>query len=367
MSPAQPSIPGDCFAPDYAQARRRFLQAAQAATLTVHSEPHPLPGRDGEALAVDAVLDGAPDTQRLLIVSSGCHGIEGHAGSAVQIALLRDAVFRKAAHGAGVALLHLHALNPHGFSFGHRVTHENVDLNRNFVDFSQPRPHNPLLPRLAPVLLPERWPPTPGNRLALYGFALRHGIRATQTTISQGQYQDPEGLFFGGNGPSWSRLALERLLARFGSHARRIGWIDVHTGLGPNGVAERILAGRPEPVLLKRARAWWGPGLTCTQEGSSSSAVLMGEMWQAAAATCPQAELTAMVMEVGTQSKLKVLDALRGDQWLRLHPQAGEKQRAAIHQRMREAFYTETPAWQAAVLAQGCELALQAVRGLAAT
>jgi hypothetical protein len=41
------------FAPRYAQARERFLEAAATAGLPVQSHPHPLPGNEGEALALD--------------------------------------------------------------------------------------------------------------------------------------------------------------------------------------------------------------------------------------------------------------------------------------------------------------------------
>ena len=61
------------FSKSYAQARQKFLNAAQAAGLTVDANIHPLKGRDGEELAMDVVLDGSPDADKLLIVSSACH------------------------------------------------------------------------------------------------------------------------------------------------------------------------------------------------------------------------------------------------------------------------------------------------------
>ena len=51
----------DAFSESYGQARGKFLDAAGAAALAVQSHPHPLPGRDGETLAMDVVLDGAAD------------------------------------------------------------------------------------------------------------------------------------------------------------------------------------------------------------------------------------------------------------------------------------------------------------------
>ncbi|MGD9832289.1 MAG: DUF2817 domain-containing protein, partial [Piscinibacter sp.] len=47
------------FSQRYAEARSRFLAAAEAAGLDVESHAHPLLGRDGEALAMDVVHEGA--------------------------------------------------------------------------------------------------------------------------------------------------------------------------------------------------------------------------------------------------------------------------------------------------------------------
>ena len=105
------------FAQSYAEARTKFLASAQAAGLAVQSHAHPLPGRDGEALAMDVARFGPADAQALLLISSACHGVEGFCGSGVQNALLADASFHAQAQAAGVAVLYIHALNPHGFSW----------------------------------------------------------------------------------------------------------------------------------------------------------------------------------------------------------------------------------------------------------
>ena len=78
------------FSQSYAEARQQFLEAAAAAGLAVQSHVHPLTGRDGEALALDVVRDGPVDASRVLILSSGCHGVEGFCGSAVQTAASRS-------------------------------------------------------------------------------------------------------------------------------------------------------------------------------------------------------------------------------------------------------------------------------------
>ena len=83
------AAPEQAFAPSYVQARDLFLHAAHERGLAVDTRPHPLPGRDGESMAMDVVWDGPAQASRVLIVSSACHGVEGHCGSGVQVDALR--------------------------------------------------------------------------------------------------------------------------------------------------------------------------------------------------------------------------------------------------------------------------------------
>ncbi|MEW6707483.1 MAG: M14 family metallopeptidase [Pseudomonadota bacterium] len=352
------------FSQSYAEARGKFLAAADAAGLDVHSHAHPMLGRDGEALAMDVARYGPADANGLLILSSACHGVEGFCGSAIQTALLSEPALHSAAHEAGVAVLYVHALNPYGFSWWRRTTHENVDLNRNFHDFSQPLPANPGYDELAHALVPQQWPPTPQNEAVLMAYAEQHGAKGLQQAITAGQYSHPQGIFYGGINPTWSQQTLRHVLQEHGRRCARLGWVDFHTGLGPSGVGERILACRNDPEALARARRWWGPQVTSIYEGSSSAVLLEGLMWLAAYDECPQAQYTGVALEFGTVPLEETLYALRADQWLDNHPEAGAPQAAQIKRLIRDAFYADTPAWKDAVIAQGREVALQAVRGL---
>ncbi|MFY9511563.1 MAG: DUF2817 domain-containing protein, partial [Rubrivivax sp.] len=65
------------FAQHYAEARTKFLVAAQAAGAVLQSHAHPQPGHDGELLAMDVARLGAADTSAVLLVTSACHGVEG--------------------------------------------------------------------------------------------------------------------------------------------------------------------------------------------------------------------------------------------------------------------------------------------------
>ena len=352
------------FSQTYAQARQQFLASCAAHQLPVESHIHPLAGRDGEQLAIDVARSGPANARNLLVISSGCHGVEGFCGSAVQIDLLTDPQWATLTRNDDLAVLYIHALNPYGFSWLRRVTHENVDLNRNFQDFSQPLPDNPDYRAIAELLVPAQWPPALSNPLRLRLHALRHGRKALQSAISRGQHSDPRGLFCAGNASTWSNQQLRQILRQHGQQCRRIGWIDVHTGLGPSGVGERIYKGRADHTDIARARAWWGAGLTNSFDGSSSSAQLNGTLDWAAMGECPQAEYTGMTLEYGTLPGPKVLKALRAEQWLENQSSPAPALRARIKQQLRDAFYVDNDGWKIRVLQQAREAMQQAVAGL---
>ncbi|HSV48184.1 MAG TPA: M14 family metallopeptidase [Ramlibacter sp.] len=356
------------FSSSYAQARQRLLEATAAAGLVADALVHPLRGLQGEELALDVVRDGPADFPRLLIVSSACHGVEGFCGSGVQVAALRDAAWRAHAAAQGVAVLYLHALNPWGFAQMLRTTHENVDLNRNFHDFSRPLPVNTAYAELHPLLVPAQWPPSADNEQALLRYVAERGQAAFQAAVSGGQYAFADGMFFGGSAPCWSNGALREVLRTHARHATRIAWIDLHTGLGPSGLGERIFAGPDDAQAVRRARQWWDSGgrtpVTSIYDGSSTSAMLTGMMWMAVGEECPQAEYTGIAMEYGTVPVLETLQAVRAGNWLHGHPEAAPELAQRIRRQVLDAFYTDTAQWKQQVLDQAQESMLQAVRGL---
>ena len=381
------SIP-TAFSSSYAQARVKFLEAAAQAGLSASSYLHPLKGKEGEDLAMDVVLDGAPDAEQLLVVSSACHGVEGYCGSGVQVFALHDSEWREKCRAAGVAVLYIHALNPFGFSHLRRVTHENVDLNRNFQDFSQPLPpstDNPGYASLHDLLLPKQWPPTPEN-IALCADWMRaraikdsqnadeiSGLRAFQQAVTKGQYTHADGLFFGGSAPTWSNLTLRAVLRQFATHCLRLAWVDLHTGLGPRGLGERIFACKDDATAYERASRWWGnhgnpsgeTPVTSIYNGSSTSALLTGLMWSSVYEEAPQAEYTAIAMEYGTVHVGDVLEALRAEHWLNNHPHTPADQAEQIKKQLLDAFYIDEDDWKGQIVSQARQAMFQAVDGLA--
>jgi len=358
--------PFQYFSRSYAEARARFIGAARSRSLPV--ETHLLPdhaGFDGEPLAIDVALLGPTGARTALVLTSGIHGIEGYCGSGAQTALIDDAAFVRAANAAGVAVVFAHAINPHGFSHGRRVNEDNVDLNRNFHDFAVPPPVNAAYADVHDLLLPPTWPPSAENEAKAAAYVATHGTRAYQAAVTGGQYAFPDGLFYGGARPTWSNRTVRAVLRRHAAGRRRLGWIDIHTGLGPRGRGEKIFAGPNRPENLARTRTWWGAEVTSIYDQSSSSSELTGLMFSAAYDECPGVECTGIGLEYGTLPLADVLQALRADHWLHRHPEATAEQRAGIRQQVRAAFYIEADDWKAAVCVQARDAALRALAQLA--
>src|SRR5690242_6283232 len=186
----------------YAEAREKFHAAANERGLSVETHVHPaLRGRDGEELAVDVAILGPSVSASLLCAISGTHGVEGFCGSGVQIALLEDPAVTAAVEQREVAVMFYHALNPYGFSHWSRTNEDNIDLNRNFRDFSRPLPVNDAYLEVHDFMVPATWPPAPQNEARIGAYIAKHGQDALQAAVSGGQCDRPDGLFFGGNQP----------------------------------------------------------------------------------------------------------------------------------------------------------------------
>jgi len=352
------------FSRSYAEARQKFLNAASQRGLQVESHMLPMPGVDGESLATDVVREGAANASKMLVVISGVHGVEGFCGSAIPTGMLQlDAGTRSDAL-QDTAVLYVHAVNPFGFSHSRRVTQENVDLNRNFVDFSKPLPVNVGYAEIHELLLPTEWPPHVDVESALAAYRERHGARGLQRAIGLGQYAFADGMFFGGNGPTWSNDTFRRILQQHAPQVRQLASIDIHTGLGAYGVGERIFASFDEdPAVLARGERWWGE-LTSVTAGTSTSIPLTGPIQTAFTEEFPAAQHVGICLEYGTYASERVTGALRAEHWLHRHGSTDAVQSVAIKQALKDAFYPDAADWKLAVWQQGAQACLRALEGL---
>jgi hypothetical protein len=338
------------LAATYPDARARFLHEARDAGATVDSYLHPLTGLDGEELAIDVAQLGPDDAVDVVLVVSGTHGVEGYCGSALQSRWLESCA---ADRPGDVSVVCVHGLNPFGFSWVRRTNEDNVDLNRNFVDWDQPLPPNPGYDEIADLLVPREW--TDEERARTDGLLLEmlaeRGLESFQQTISGGQYAHADGVFYGGDGPVWSQQWLRAWSAARLGGARRVAIIDLHTGLGPWGEGELITSDALGSPAHRRASEWWGQ-VTSMVGGDSVSAVLSGDWLDAAPALVPHAEVTSAALEFGTIDPVSVLQALRADAWLHSHGDPTSPDAAQVRAQVRQAFADDDPAWLDAVWAR---------------
>jgi len=355
----------ESFSRDYSQARARFSDEATRAGGALERVGHPEKGPDGGDLSTDVAWFGPRNAERVLVMISGTHGVEGFCGSGAQIDWLRRGEAERLP--ANVAVLMIHALNPYGFSWLRRVTHENVDLNRNWIDFSQPLPENPGYDEIASALCPDEWTAEAqaASMGVIGGFIARKGMPAMQQAASGGQYRHPDGIFYGGAAPTWSRLTQTAIFETYLGQAAKVGIIDYHTGLGPWGYGEQIVGAPSSHPAFQRAATWWGAAVASLADGASASAIVAGDGLAAAPAILAKAEVTGMAIEVGVQSLMEVLAALRADAWVHSHGDPASPQGKAIKAQIRAAFYGDSDDWKGMVAGQSLIACKQAIAGLA--
>lgn len=353
------------FSGNYQEARSKFLEAATESGGATESIAHPEKGPDGGELFTDVAAFGVDGADKVLVLISGTHGVEGFCGSGAQIDLLRREEMARLP--AGVGVLMIHAINPYGFAWLRRVTHENIDLNRNWIDFDQPLPENPAYDQLHPFICPTKWDEEAQQAAnqGIQDFTRKHGHAAMQLAISGGQYHRPDGLFYGGNAPSWSRTTQAAIFAQYLAHASQVGIIDYHTGLGPWGFCEQIVTMPRSSDCFERAAKWYGSALSCVVDGSSTSAAIGGDGLSAAPGLLPHAQVTCMAFEIGTVPLPEILNAGMAEHWLHARGNQQSEIAAAIKAEFRDAFYGDRDDWKGMVTGQSLLAVRQALAGLA--
>lgn len=352
------------FADTYHEAREKFLFAAKTSGARLENYQNPNQGAQGEILFTDVATYNLPGAKTILVLGSGTHGVEGFAGSAIQVGLLREGITVDLPDEVGV--LFFHALNPYGFSHLRRFTEDSVDLNRNFVNHDQPYPKNPDYDELAWLLEPaslSTWENLKA-RIGIAWYRLTKGSHWLQSAISRGQYNHPDGIFFGGNTETWSNRILQRIVERHLSAASRVILIDVHTGLGEFGAAEAITEIAPDTSRYAWMQSCWDVRITNPQLGDAVSPPISGSLKRGFEKLLPSAEVMTVSLEFGTYTPSQVLWALRAEN--HIHHQSGLDQRDVVARKeeLKNMFYPEEVGWKREVWKKGSGVVLQTLECL---
>lgn len=338
----------DYFSKSYALARSRFIAAACAAGATMEELHFDTKGPGGMPLAIEIARFGAADPQRVVIHTSGVHGVEGFAGSAIQLALLESG-FAIPEDGAVILV---HCINPYGMAWLRRVNERNVDLNRNFIfTAAERRGAADIYHQLNDVLNPAGKPGVIDSfYLRAARTVLRYGMSALRQAIAEGQYEYPQGLFYGGEelekGPllylGWLSLKLKSV--------RRVFAVDVHTGLGKWGKQTLFYrTGGEQQAGVNQLNDQLGHQLIADTMANGGYTIrgMLSEVFDVLES---KPDWTFVLQEFGTYPALQVLNGLRlENQWTRYgigveHP---------CRQRLKRLFVPEDPRWRENVIQSG--------------
>jgi hypothetical protein len=355
------------FSRDYSEAREKFRAGAAAAGAEIQTYPLDHRGPDDIDLTSDTAWIGPRGARAVLVTVSGTHGVEGFYGSAVQVEWLRRNPGGAPTLAAlGIAALHIHAINPYGFAWLRRTNENNVDVNRNWMDFDAPLPSNRAYDEISADLCPSDW--SAGTQKEtwqrLQAWIHEHGPLAFQKAVSGGQWTHRSGLFYGGRSASWSRSTLTGILTANLAGAARVCLLDFHTGLGPYGYAEPIVGQRRTDPGFARTRSWIGGGAKSLYADGSVSAEIEGDGLAALPALLPRALVDAAALECGIRPMLEVAQALRADAWLHAHGDPLSDAAKPIKAMIRAAFHSDDPLWQGMALGQGLAACQAAIGGL---
>ena len=234
--PADSYAYSDAFLNSYDDVRAH-LQAL-ADTMCAESYPYVIDESDG--LYIDTYyLPSTQEQTHLIVLTTGVHGIEGYIGAVMLDVFFTD-VYPELDH-SNTGVLVVANVNPYGMKYMRRYNENNVDLNRNFIlDWDNfDRSTNKDYPKVDNFLGPTGkignafWHEV-GFYLNLGKTALLHGADTVSDALLGGQYEYPQGVYYGGNGDEASTAYLKTVFRGcLQASYQNIVHIDIHSGYGP--------------------------------------------------------------------------------------------------------------------------------------
>ena len=232
----------DVFYNEYDDVRKHLMDTVntlKGAGHDVQLSSHAIDEKDG--LFIDSIYIPATDEQtNLIVITTGVHGIEGYIGS-VMLDVFWEEIYSSEISKANTGVLVVANVNPYGMKYHRRYNENNVDLNRNFIlDWGTfDKTVNKDYPKVDTFLGPkDAMGNIIGHEIGFYGALVKEVIEDGADVISNallgGQYEAPEGVYYGGNGDEASTSYLKDVFEQtLESNYENIVHIDVHSGYGP--------------------------------------------------------------------------------------------------------------------------------------
>jgi hypothetical protein len=361
----------ECFTESYEQARTKFLASASNSDAKIYNYEHPeYYTPDNEKLTIDVAVYGPDGADNACLILSGTHGPEGFTGSAAQIALMKSGLLSEYQNDIRVVLVH--AVNPYGFAHISRTTENNVDLNRNFVDFSTTLPANSRYRELHDYLCPQEWHEGSAEKIINQSnqWIFRNSFTEWFDALNGGQYEFKDGLYYGGQKREWSNLSLEKIVSEHLGGVKKLGFIDWHTGLGEPGEPFFLCFNEQDDKLWQRCSDWWGKSqieeaAKNFQDGKRPT--YTGLVFQGVQRFIAPAEMAGAVIEFGTEPLMDMFTQHCVDRWIRFGEQSDDEElRNTFRSRFKDASCPPDVAWREGVITHALNIQTQLLEGVQA-
>lgn len=354
------------FARQYVTARQKLVDQAERMGLEVESMAITPLGPQEEALTTDVVWVGPADASRLILHTSGVHGVEGFPGSAAALWILEGLADGSIQPPEDTAFAFVHIVNPWGMAWLRRVNEDNADLNRNFLPpgeayAGENENYGALDHLLNPKSAPKGWE-FYGLRAAWW--AMRLGFANAKQAVQEGQYERPQALQYGGSDLCESSRNFIGWCERSLDDVKRVIWVDFHTGLGPFGI-DSLLVGEGADATSLKAR--YGGRVQTLDPAKSVAYRIRGGIQSGIEARFPDIEWTSITQGFGTIKPVPLLKLARAEnrltQWsgkppLRLF---ASRERKA----MLDAFNPPSAKWRRMILGRSRAIIEDAINHLA--
>ena len=240
-TPADSYAYSDSFYTSYDEIRAHLLDRVDSLVkngITVEHTSYAIDESDG--LYIDKVyLPSSGERTNLILLTTGVHGMEGYIGSVMLDVFFAEVYPTLNTENTGVLIVA--NVNPYGMKYMRRYNENNVDLNRNFIEDwdNFDRSSNKEYPKVDKFLQPEGkmgnafWHEV-GFYLSLAKEAIFTGADTISDALLTGQYEYPEGVYYGGDGDEKSTAYLKGVFREcLDSEYENIVHVDIHSGYGP--------------------------------------------------------------------------------------------------------------------------------------
>ena len=351
------------FSPNYATARAQFRTAVEKAGGRLTALPLDAKGPKREDLTIDIAWFGAEKPRRVLVHSSGLHGVEAFAGSAIQLQWLDEGI---PSLPEDSALVLVHVLNPFGMAWLRRFNENGVDLNRNFLGPDETYEGTPPGYGLLDPFLNPPSPPAWDLYYARAGWLIaRHGMSPLRQSIAGGQYEYPKGLFFGGSKFEEGPRKVQEFVRERLEFAEHVVVVDVHTGLGPFACDTLFVhAGDEGSEIYQVMKKAFGERVASLDPDRGPAYRIKGayDTMYPRVVRHGKARVYFLCQEFGTYHAVRALSALRDEN--RWHHYGDGTVDHPAKEELKEKFSPDDESWRQTVLHRGHEVISQAL-GLA--